>query len=192
MIELVFATHNSHKSKEIKKMTQGIVKVKDLDDIGFHTEIPEHGDTLKANAFEKASFVFNQTENPVFADDTGLEVDALLGKPGVHSARYAGEPKDDKANLAKLIREMENKADRKARFRTVICYMFNEEVLFFEGIVNGKIIKETRGYEGFGYDPVFVPEGYEKTFAELDLQVKNEISHRGKAFQKFIEYLKLK
>lgn len=192
MIELVFATHNKHKSKEIKRMTQGIVSVKDLEDLGFNTEIPEHGDTLKANAFEKASFVYNQTGQFVFADDTGLEVDALMGKPGVHSARYAGEPKDDNANLDKLLREMIDKPNRKARFRTVICYMFNEEVLFFEGIVNGRIIKEKRGAEGFGYDPVFVPDGYDKTFAELDMQIKNEISHRGKAFQQFIEYLKRK
>ncbi|PLX24203.1 MAG: non-canonical purine NTP pyrophosphatase [Salinivirgaceae bacterium] len=191
-MELIFATHNQHKSKEIKKMTESIVSVVDLEDIGFHTDIPENGDTLKANAFEKAAFVFNQTGKAVFADDTGLEVDALMGRPGVHSARYAGEPKSDKANLEKLLREMEDKEDRKARFRTVICYMINDEVLFFEGIVNGTIIREKRGKEGFGYDPVFVPDGYDKTFAEIDLDIKNKISHRGRAFQEFVAYLRSK
>jgi XTP/dITP diphosphohydrolase len=190
MKELIFATHNQHKSKEIKNMTQAIVNVLDLEDIAFHTSIPENGDTLKANAFEKASFVFNKIGKPVFADDTGLEVDALMGKPGVHSARYAGEPKSDSANLEKLIREMDDVQDRSARFRTVICYMYENEVLFFEGVVNGEIIQEKRGIEGFGYDPVFIPDGYDKTFAEIDLAIKNQISHRGKAFKKFVGFLK--
>lgn len=188
-MDLIFATHNQHKSKEIKRITQDIVNVLDLEDIGFYADIPENGDTLKANAFEKASFVFYNTGKAVFADDTGLEVDALLGKPGVHSARYAGEPKSDKANLDKLIREMDGKEDRKARFRTVICYMHDNEVLFFEGIVNGTIINEKRGGDGFGYDPVFIPDGYDKTFAEIDIQTKNQISHRGRAFQKFVAFL---
>jgi XTP/dITP diphosphohydrolase len=190
MKELIFATHNQHKSKEIKNITQAIVNVLDLEDIAFYTDIPENGDTLKANAFEKASFVFNKIGKPVFADDTGLEVDALMGKPGVHSARYAGEPKSDRANLEKLIREMDGVQDRSARFRTVICYMYENEVLFFEGVVNGEIIQEKRGLEGFGYDPVFIPDGYDKTFAEIDLAIKNQISHRGKAFQKFVGFLK--
>ncbi|WP_462280441.1 RdgB/HAM1 family non-canonical purine NTP pyrophosphatase [Salinivirga cyanobacteriivorans] len=188
-MEVIFATHNKHKSKEIKKLASDVVLIRNLSDIGFETEIPETGTTLKANALEKCQFVKKSVSSPVFADDTGFEVDALNGAPGVYSARYAGEPKSDKANLQKLLREIQGKADRRARFKTVICFLKDDEPLFFEGVVEGKVIDTPKGAEGFGYDPVFIPDGYKQTFAEMDLELKNKISHRGKAFEKFVKYL---
>ncbi|ALO15640.1 Non-canonical purine NTP pyrophosphatase [Salinivirga cyanobacteriivorans] len=188
-MEVIFATHNKHKSKEIKKLASDVVLIRNLNDIGYETEIPETGTTLKANALEKCQFVKRSLSSPVFADDTGFEVDALNGAPGVYSARYAGEPKSDKANLQKLLREIQGKADRRARFKTVICFLKDDEPLFFEGVVEGKVIDTPKGAEGFGYDPVFIPDGYKQTFAEMDLELKNKISHRGKAFEKFVKYL---
>lgn len=189
-MEIIFATHNAHKSKEIKKLAEGIAEIRNLNDIGFNTEIPENGTTLNANALEKCDFVRKTLTHPVFADDTGFEVDALGGAPGVYSARYAGIPKSDKANLEKLMKEMEGKKNRSARFKTVICYLEDDKPLFFEGVVNGKVIEKPRGTEGFGYDPVFVPDGYKETFAEMNLELKNRISHRGQAFRKFIAFLR--
>ena len=188
-MEVIFATHNKHKSKEIKKLASDAVSIRNLSDIGYETEIPETGTTLKANALEKCRFVKKSVSSPVFADDTGFEVDALNGAPGVYSARYAGEPKSDKANLQKLLQEIQGKTDRRARFKTVICFLKDDEPLFFEGVVEGKVIDTPKGAEGFGYDPVFIPDGYKQTFAEMDLQLKNKISHRGKAFEKFVNYL---
>jgi len=188
-MEVIFATHNKHKSKEIKKLASDVVLIRNLNDIGYETEIPETGTTLKANALEKCQFVKKSVSSPVFADDTGFEVDALNGAPGVYSARYAGEPKGTKANLQKLLQEILRKADRRARFKTVICFLKDDEPLFFEGVVEGKVIDTPKGAEGFGYDPVFIPEGYQQTFAEMDLELKNKISHRGKAFEKFVNYL---
>ncbi|HKK60041.1 MAG TPA: RdgB/HAM1 family non-canonical purine NTP pyrophosphatase [Salinivirga sp.] len=188
-MEVIFATHNKHKSKEIKKLASDVVLIRNLNDIGYETEIPETGTTLMANALEKCQFVKKSVSSPVFADDTGFEVDALNGAPGVYSARYAGEPKSDKANLQKLLGEIQGKADRRARFKTVICFLKDDEPLFFEGVVEGKVIDTPKGAEGFGYDPVFIPEGYQQTFAEMDLELKNKISHRGKAFEKFVNYL---
>ena len=188
-MEVIFATHNKHKSKEIKKLASDAVSIRNLSDIGYETEIPETGTTLKANALEKCRFVKKSVSSPFFADDTGFEVDALNGAPGVYSARYAGEPKSDKANLQKLLQEIQGKTDRRARFKTVICFLKDDEPLFFEGVVEGKVIDTPKGAEGFGYDPVFIPDGYKQTFAEMDLQLKNKISHRGKAFEKFVNYL---
>ncbi len=189
-MEIVFATHNAHKSKEIKQLASGIATIRNLNDIGYETEIPETGTTLKDNALEKCHFVRSSIFIPVFADDTGFEVDALGGAPGVYSARYAGIPKSDKANLQKLLAEIKGKKNRKARFRTVICFLKDEKPLFFEGVVEGTVIDSPKGEEGFGYDPVFIPDGYQQTFAEMKLGLKNQISHRGIAFRKFINYLR--
>ncbi len=191
-MEIIFATHNQYKANEIKQMVAKIAAVKDLEDVGFTEDIPENGSTLQENALEKAQFVFKRLKKPVFADDTGFEIDALGGKPGVYSARYAGLPKNDKANLDKVLKEMQGETNRQARFRTVICFVDKDnQPIFFEGIVNGEIISIPRGTEGFGYDPVFVPEGYDATFAEMDLAQKNKLSHRGKAFDRLVAHLKL-
>jgi len=169
-----------------------------LADIGCHEDIPETGVTLEENALMKARYVFDKYHMECFADDTGLEVEALNGAPGVYSARYAGgEGHDSEANMRKLLSELENNNNRKARFRTVIAFIEKTDSLdsvqhihCFEGIVEGEIIRERRGGEGFGYDPIFQPKGYDKTFAELGSDIKNNISHRAKATQKLAEYLK--
>ena len=169
-----------------------------LRDIGCHEDIPETGTTLEANARQKAEYIFEKYGLSCFADDTGLEVDALGGAPGVYSARYAGgEGHDSEANMQKLLCELGENNNRKARFRTVIALILSEvrseepcEVLFFEGIVNGNIAREKHGTEGFGYDPIFVPDGYDKSFAELGMDIKNNISHRARAVKKLAEYLR--
>lgn len=189
-MDIVFATHNQHKSREIKKMVLQPLIIKDLLELNFNQEIPETGQTLRDNALEKSTYVHHQVNQPVFADDTGFEVDALSGAPGVYSARYAGLPKDDKANLTKLLNDMTGKENRTARFRTVICFIEKNQPVFFEGVVEGHLTQEPRGIDGFGYDPAFIPEGYNLTFAEMPLSRKNQISHRSKAFRKFIAYLR--
>ena len=188
-MELIFATHNRNKLKEIQSLLPAGFILKDLDESGITGEIPEPFDKLEANALHKARTIFEMTRKPAFADDTGLEVFALDGRPGVYSARYAGEEKSPEANMKKLLEELANKTYRSARFRTVIAYVNGKEELLFEGIVNGEILNEKRGEKGFGYDPVFQPEGFQKSFAEMELSEKNTVSHRARAFEKFVRFL---
>ena len=236
MNKIVFATNNKHKLEEIRSILGDDFEVLSLSDIGCHEDIPETSDTLEGNAMQKAQYVFDKYGYDCFADDTGLEVDALGGEPGIYSARYAALDGDDsishdsEANMAKLLRKLEGVENRKARFRTVIALITHPQSLpkggksdmisvnkgnqtslpsggieggynpspregnrvGFEGIVNGSIISERRGGEGFGYDPIFQPEGYDKTFAELGSEIKNHISHRARAVEKLAHYLKEK
>jgi len=187
--KLVFATNNAHKLIEIREIIPEGFHVVGLIDIGCAEDIPETADTLEGNADLKASYVYNNFGLDCFADDTGLEVDTLGGKPGVFSARYAGEDGNADRNIEKLLNELHGQENRSARFRTVISLIINGNTVHFEGIVEGAIIHERRGVDGFGYDPVFLPDGYDQTFAEMDLDLKNSISHRGKATRKLIEYL---
>lgn len=188
---LLFATGNSKKLEEIRDILQTFhFKVKGLADVGIHTDIPETGDTLEENAFLKASFLYKQTGMPTLAEDTGLEVNAINGAPGVYTARYAGPECDPDKNMTKLLSALENHTDRTARFRTVIVLFDGTQSLYFEGIINGKIATQKCGKAGFGYDPVFIPEGYEQTFAELPKELKNNISHRALALKKLTTYLK--
>ena len=212
-MKIVFATNNEHKLSEIRAILGPSFEVVSLADIGCHEDILETGKTLEENALMKAEYVYNKYHLSCFADDTGLEVEALNGAPGVYSARYAamattvpaGSPAgishDSEANMARLLRELANNNNRKARFRTVIALIEKKDVCpcgctsikvvhQFEGIVNGEITQEKSGAEGFGYDPIFRPDGYDKTFAELGLDIKNQISHRARATQKLAEYLK--
>jgi XTP/dITP diphosphohydrolase len=188
--EIVFATNNRHKLEEIRKITKGTLHILSLSDIHCAEEIEETGATLEENALLKARFVKEKYGYDCFADDTGLEVEALDGAPGVYSSRYAGEACNPADNMDKLLKEMRGLENRTARFRTVIALLFNGEKHFFEGVVNGKITHEKKGEAGFGYDPVFVPEGYNQTFAELGDEVKNQISHRALATQKLMEFLR--
>jgi XTP/dITP diphosphohydrolase len=188
-MKIVFATNNQHKLSEIRQILGGRVEVLSLNDIGCNVDIPETGSTLEENALQKAQYVYDHYHIDCFADDTGLEVDALNGAPGVYSARYAGDGHDSEANMTKLLNELGENNNRSARFRTVIALIQQGEVHEFEGIVNGEIIRERRGGEGFGYDPIFQPDGYDQTFAELGLDIKNQISHRARATRKFAEYL---
>lgn len=197
-MKIVFATNNQHKLQEIREILGDQFEILSLADIGCHEDIPETGNTLEANAHQKAEYVFDHYHIDCFADDTGLEVDALGGAPGVHSARYAeGTDHNSKANMAKLLRELGDNDNRKARFRTVISLIQMEggnpvcsREYQFEGVVEGRIDREKHGSEGFGYDPVFIPEGYDKSFAELGEEIKNQISHRARAVKKLAEWLK--
>ena len=187
---LVIATNNAHKLEEIRAVVGDKFKIVSLQDIDCHEDIPETADTLEGNALLKARFVHERYGLDVFADDTGLEVDALGGQPGVHTARYAYPDRHDaEANTALLLEELKNKSDRSARFRTVIALIEKGEEHLFEGIVEGTIAPEKRGTQGFGYDPVFSPEQTGKTFAELGTEVKNHISHRARAVAKLVEFL---
>src|SRR5512133_981243 len=177
-MELIFATNNRHKIREINSLLEPGTKLAGLTDVNITEDIPEDGETLEENALFKARFVHQRTGMNVFADDTGLEVEALNGAPGVHSARFAGDDKDSSANITKLLGLLEGKDNRQARFRTVIALIYNGSEYIFDGIVKGRIIKERKGSEGFGYDPVFEAEGYTQTFAEMPLPEKNKISHR--------------
>ncbi len=189
-MKIVFATNNQNKLTEIRHILGNRFEILSLSDIGCHEDIPEKGQTLKDNALIKARYVHDKYHIDCFADDTGLEVDALGGAPGVYSARYAGGVgHDSNANMNKLLAELKNNNNRKARFRTVIALIINNKEMLFEGIVNGEITQERRGGEGFGYDPIFEPEGYSKTFAELGTNIKNQISHRAQASKKLAEYL---
>lgn len=185
MKKLILATHNRHKCDELLELMKNSREVVSLDDINITEDIPETGNTFMENARQKAEYVRQRMgdEVEILADDSGLEVFALGGEPGVLSARYAGEAHNDNANTAKLLENLKNSDDRSARFVTVLAYMHNGQTEFFEGEVRGTIINECRGNGGFGYDPVFVPEGYEQTFAELSAEVKNSMSHRGNAFR---------
>ncbi len=189
-MKLVFATHNQNKFKEVQSLVPKNIELLSLNDIGCHDEIPETGKTLDENAKIKADFVTKNYGFDCFADDTGLLVNALNGAPGVYSARYAGEQKSSDDNMAKLLAELKGLGDRSAKFVTIIALNFRGEQQDFKGVVEGRITSKKSGGEGFGYDPVFQPEGYDKTFAELPLSVKNTISHRGKAMEKLIAYLK--
>ena len=209
-MKIVFATNNQHKLDEIRSILGSKFEVVSLAEIGCHEDIPETGTTLEENALMKAEYVYNKYHISCFADDTGLEVDALDGAPGVYSARYASleHPDnlehlehDSEANMARLLLELANNNNRKARFRTVIALIEKRDVCpcgctsikqihRFEGIVNGEITREKSGTEGFGYDPIFRPEGYDKTFAELGADIKNQISHRARATQKLADYLR--
>ena len=190
MKELVFATNHNHKLQEVSEMLDGIVLIKSLNDIGLAGDIPETADTLDGNALQKAQWVYERTGLDCFADDTGLEVEALDGRPGVYSARYAGEHCSFDDNINKMLSEMQGKTNRRACFRTVICLIENGEPRYFEGRVDGQILTERYGKEGFGYDPIFMPDRFAVSFAEMPLEVKNHISHRGKAVAKLVEYLK--
>lgn len=191
-MKIVFATNNKNKLREIREILGSDFEIVSLSEIGCHEDIPETGDTLEENALQKAQFVCDKYHIGCFADDTGLEVEALDGQPGVHSARYAeGTDHDSEANMAKLLANLEDKSNRNARFRTIIVLLQpNAQPIYFEGRVDGKIATEKHGTEGFGYDPIFVPEGYDKSFAELGEEIKNTISHRARAVVKLSEYLK--
>lgn len=189
MKELCFATNNAHKVAEVQAKVGDQIKIITLKELGCEADIPETAPTLEGNALQKARYVWEHYHCDCFADDTGLEVDALGGAPGVHTARYAGQEKSDEANMAKLLKELDGSTNRNARFRTVIALIEGGKETLFEGVVNGTITAEKSGHEGFGYDPVFQPEGYDKTFAELPLEVKNAIGHRGRATSKLIDYL---
>ena len=193
---IVFATNNNHKLSEIQDILGRTIEVKSLKDIGCHVDIPETGTTLEENAQIKANYVWDNFQTMVFADDTGLEIDALNGEPGVYSARYAGgKGHDSEANIQKVLANLQGVENRKARFRTVIAFIYkdkktgNKTTKLIEGIVNGSIITEKRGEAGFGYDAIFVPEGYDKTFGELGMDIKNSISHRARAVQQFAKEL---
>lgn len=190
MTELIFATNNLHKLNELSKLAGDNFHLLSLNDINCTDDIPETADTLEGNAALKARFIWEKFEKNCFADDTGLEVEALNGQPGVYSARYAGEDQNSEANLSKLLQDMVCVTNRKARFRTVICLILNGKESYFEGIVNGVLLAERHGEEGFGYDPIFVPEGYDQTFAEMDMGLKNSMSHRGRATEKLLQFLK--
>jgi len=190
-MDLIFASHNTHKVREVEDILgKELVSIKGLDDIGFHDEIEETGGTLVENALIKARAVYIKTGQNVFSDDTGLEVYALDMAPGVHTARYAGETNDADANMQKLLNALMEKQDRKARFRTVVALIYEGQEYLFEGIVDGNISVNRAGVKGFGYDPVFIPQGYDKTFAELDAEIKNSISHRFRAMQALRTFLK--
>ena len=206
-MKIVFATNNQHKLDEIRSILGDTIEVLSLKDIGCDVDIPETGQTLEENALQKAQYIYDHYHISVFADDTGLEVDALNGAPGIYSARYASmeagaheASHDAEANMSRLFRELGENNNRRARFRTVIALILKKDVCpcgctsikeihQFEGIVEGQIIKERRGGEGFGYDPIFQPDGYEETFAELGMEIKNHISHRARAVKKLADFL---
>lgn len=187
--KLVFATNNAHKLEEVSSILGDKIELVSLNDIGCHVDIPETADTLEGNALLKAQYVRDNYGVDCFADDTGLEVEALNNEPGVYTARYAGEGKDARASMRKVLQKLEGIENRKAQFRTVISLISGGKEYLFEGTVRGEIIREERGTAGFGYDPVFVPEGYDKTFAELGDEIKNKISHRAIAVNKLCRFL---
>ena len=188
--KLVVATNNAHKLEEISAILGDEMELLSLKDIQCFDEIPETSDTLEGNAHQKAEYIYRNYGMDCFADDTGLEVEALGGAPGVFSARYAGDGHDSEANMQKLLQELKGKENRKAQFRTAICLIMEGKEYQFEGIVKGEIIKEKRGGAGFGYDPIFTPEGHDLTFAELGNEIKNTISHRARAVEALCKFLK--
>ena len=190
MREIVFATNNKNKLAEMRQIMDDLYHVLSLEELGCHEEIIEDADTIQGNAKIKADYITNNYHVDCFADDTGLEVEALNGAPGVYSARYAGEHCSYQDNVNKMLNAMKGCENRKAAFRTVIALNLNGETYYFEGRCDGQITREQRGSEGFGYDPIFQPDGFDKTFAELGSEVKNSISHRGRATRKLMEFLK--
>lgn len=189
MDTIIFATNNSHKVDEVRAVLGEAFHILPLKEAGIDIDIPEPHDTLEANATEKSKTIFKLTGKNCFSEDTGLEVAALNGEPGVKSARYAGEARSFDDNIDKLLGKLESVADKTARFRTVISLVLDEKEYFFEGICPGRIIAERKGRNGFGYDPVFIPDGSDKTFAEMDMDAKNTFSHRKKAMDKLINFL---
>lgn len=189
MIQLVFASNNKNKIIEIQSILPDTIKILSLEEIGCFEDIPETADTIEGNAILKANHVTEKYGYNCFADDSGLEVDALNGAPGVFSARYAGDQKDDNDNIEKLLNELSSKKDRKANFKTVIALNLDNQNYLFKGIANGTITDSKKGTNGFGYDPVFQPEGFDKTFAEISLEEKSAISHRAKAVKQLISFL---
>ena len=189
MKKLVFATNNPHKLNELKQILGDDFQILSLNDLNFNEEIPETGDTLKANASQKSHFIYERYGLDCFADDTGLEVDALGGAPGVYSARYAGENATYDENVEKLLFELKGERIRTARFKTVISLLIGGKEYFFEGRVEGVITESRKGKDGFGYDPVFLPDGFDETFAEMSSNKKNQISHRGRAVAKLVCFL---
>ncbi len=189
-MNIIFATHNKNKIKEISELIPLSYNLKSLSDIGCLNEIAETGQTMNENAGIKAQFVYDNYKMNCFSDDSGLEVEALNGAPGVFSARYAGEPKNDDNNIKKVLEELKNSTNRKAQFKTVIALILKGEKYFFEGIITGKISNDILGTNGFGYDPVFIPEGYNQTFAQMNFETKNKISHRAIAVKKLVNFLK--
>lgn len=187
--ELVFATNNKHKTEEVGNLLRGQYKVLNLSDIGCTVDIPETGSTFAENATLKSQYVLENYQLDCFADDSGLEIEALNQEPGIYSARYSGI-KDDAANLNLVLQKMQGQSNRKARFRTVVSLFKNQQNYFFEGIINGHIAEKPMGTQGFGYDPIFVPEGYDISFAQMSMEQKNEISHRAIAMRKLIAFLK--
>lgn len=188
-MQLVFATNNSNKLKEVQSLVPKNIQLLSLIDIGCEEDIPETQNTIEDNAIQKAEYLKKHYGYDCFADDTGLEVEALNGKPGVYSARYAGEQRNSEDNIQHLLTNLKNHKNRKARFKTVIALHLNGKLHTFTGICNGDIINQKRGESGFGYDPIFKADGYEKTFAEISLEEKNKIGHRGKAVQQLIAFL---
>ena len=188
-MELVFVTNNQHKIEEVQHALGNDVKILTLKDVNFFEQIPETGQTIEQNALQKARYFYQRTGMDCFADDTGLEVEALNGLPGVHSARFASDH-DFEKNMYKVLELMKDKTNRKARFRTVIALILNGKEYLFEGIVDGYITDQPSGNNGFGYDPIFVPQGYSKTFAQMSLEQKNKISHRARAIEKLAGFLK--
>ncbi len=188
-MKLVFATNNPHKLQEIKQLLDDSIELLNLNDINCEEDIPENQETLEGNAAEKSFYIWNKYGLNCFADDTGLEIDALSGAPGVYSARYAGEEKNPEKNIDLVLQKLAKIKNRKARFRTVISLVIDGRETQFEGIVGGRILEERRGFSGFGYDSVFQPDESQFSFAEMVLREKNRISHRGRAVQKLVEYL---
>ena len=188
-MKLVFATNNKHKLEEVRKILPASIALLTLNDIGCTDSLPETGNTFEQNALQKARYIHDKYGHDCFADDSGLEVDALHGRPGVYSARYAGNENDSSANITKLLTELNLEENRKAKFRTVIALMIGEQINYFEGTINGEITFSARGKNGFGYDPVFIPEGFHVTFAEMAPELKNRISHRSIAVRGLGEFL---
>ena len=191
MTKLIFATHNKNKLKEVRDLMPNHLQLLSLDELNIFDEIEETASTIEGNALLKAQAIYKLTGQNCFADDSGLFVDALDGAPGVYSARYAGEQKSNEANMQKLLSELANKENRNAHFKTVIALIIDGKEFLFEGTINGKIISEKKGNDGFGYDPIFLPDGYSETFAQMNSETKNAISHRGIALKKMIDYLKI-
>jgi XTP/dITP diphosphohydrolase len=190
MDKLIFATNNAHKLFEVRPLLNDHFELIGMAEAGFTDEIPENEVTLEGNARTKAQYIYQKLKLPVFADDTGLEIEALKGAPGVFSARYAGTDKDTEANMQKVLYQLKSIQNRNAQFRTVICLIINNTEYLFEGIVKGSILKNKQGLSGFGYDPIFMPNGYNLSFAEMPLGEKNKISHRALATQKLVNFLK--
>ncbi len=188
-MKLIFATHNHNKLKEVKSLVPTSIELLSLDDINFNDEIEETATTIEGNALLKAKTIYEKTGINCFADDSGLLVDSLNGDPGVYSARYAGEQKNDEDNMQKLLHELKDKSNRNAHFKTAMALIVDDKEYLFEGKIEGKIISEKLGINGFGYDPLFIPNGYNETFAQLDSETKNKISHRARALQKMIEFI---
>lgn len=189
-MKVCFTTNNAHKLQEVKEIIEDSIELLSLSDIGFSGDIPETHETLEENSLEKAQHIFDRFKIPVFSDDSGLEVEALGGKPGVHTAHYSGS-REAVANMAKVLNELKPSDSRKAQFRAVMTYIDAQgNVRQFEGIVEGQVAQQMSGADGFGYDPIFIPEGYDKTFAELSSDIKNGISHRKRALEKLVQFIK--